>query len=71
MQAKVDTEVKRIIDEGFDRATKVLKKLRKKLDILAEELIKVETLESEEFEKLIGPKKLLPGSKPALLPVEA
>jgi cell division protease FtsH len=71
MQAKVDTEVKRIIDEGFVRATKVLKKLRKKLDILAEELIKVETLESEEFEKLIGPKKLLPGSKPALLPVEA
>lgn len=71
MQAKVDQEVKRIIDEGYDNAVKVLKKLRKKLDILAEELLKVETLESEEFEKLIGPKKLLPGHKPAILPVDA
>lgn len=69
MQAKVDNEVKRIIDEGFDQATKVLKKLRKKLDLLAEELLKVETLESEQFEKLIGPKKLLPGSSPAILPL--
>jgi cell division protease FtsH len=71
MQAKVDNEVKRIIDEGYDQATKVLKKLRKKLDLLAEELLKVETLESEEFEKLIGPKKLLPGHKPAFLPAES
>jgi cell division protease FtsH len=70
MQARVDTEVKRIIDEGYEEATRVLKKLRKKLDILAEELLKVETLESEEFEKLIGPKKLLPGHKPAFLPAE-
>ena len=70
MQAKVDTEVKRIIDEAYDQAVRVLKKLRKKLDTLAEELLKVETLESEQFEKLIGPKKLLPGHKPVLLPVE-
>ncbi len=71
MAAKVDTEVKKIIDEAFEKTTKVLKKLRKKLDLLAEELLKKETLESEEFEKLIGPKKNLPGSKPAFLPVEA
>jgi cell division protease FtsH len=69
MQAKVDTEVKRIIDEGYAQATRVLKKLRKKLDILAAELLKVETLEAEEFEKLIGPKKILPGHKPAILPL--
>jgi len=71
MQAKVDQEVKKIIDEGLETATKVLDKLRKKLDILAEELLKRETIEGEDFEKLIGPKKLLPGSKPALLQVEA
>jgi cell division protease FtsH len=70
MQSRVDTEVKRIIDEGYVQATSVLKKLRKKLDILAEELLKVETLESEEFEKLIGPKKILPGHKPAILPLQ-
>ncbi|MBI2621450.1 MAG: ATP-dependent zinc metalloprotease FtsH [Candidatus Levybacteria bacterium] len=71
MRAKVDIEVKRIIDEAFDRTTKVLRRLRSKLDLLAEELLKKETLESEEFEKLIGPKKLLPGSKLAILTVEA
>ncbi len=71
MQAKVDIEVKRIIDEGMEEATRVLKKLRKKLDLLAEELLKQETIESEGFEKLIGPKKMLPGHKPAILPVEA
>ena len=70
MQSQVDIEVKRIIDEGYENATKVLKKLRKKLDVLAEELLKVETLESEEFEKLIGPKKMLPGHKPAIIPIE-
>jgi hypothetical protein len=26
-------------------------------------------LEAEEFEKLIGPKKILPGHKPAILPL--
>lgn len=71
MRAKIDVEVKRIIDEGYENATKVLRKLRKKLDLLADELLKVETLESEQFEKLIGPKKILPGHKPAILPVEA
>jgi len=69
MRAKIDVEVKRIIDEGYETATRTLKKLRKKLDILAEELLRVETMESEEFEKLIGPKKMLPGHKPAILPL--
>jgi cell division protease FtsH len=71
MRAKIDVEVKRIIDEGYENAMRTLRKLRKKLDLLAEELLKVETLESEQFEKLIGPKKILPGHKPAILPVEA
>jgi len=71
MAAKVDVEVKRIIDNGLSEATRVLKKLRKKLDLLAQELLKRETIEQEDFEKLIGPKKLLPGHKPAVLPVEA
>jgi cell division protease FtsH len=70
MRAKIDVEVKRIIDEGYDIAMKSLKKLRKKLDLLAEELLRVETMESEEFERLIGPKKMLPGHKPAILPLQ-
>ncbi len=59
MAAKIDTQVKSLTDEGYYSALTVLKKLRKKLDILAKELLKKETLESEEFEKLIGPKKVI------------
>jgi cell division protease FtsH len=59
MAAKIDTEVKKITDAGYKTATQTLVRLRKKLDLLAKELLKKETLESEEFEKLLGlnPKK--------------
>ena len=57
MAAKIDSQVKGLTDEGYKSALMVLKKLRKKLDVLAQELLKKETLESEEFERLIGPKK--------------
>lgn len=57
MAGKIDDQVKKITDLAYEQAVSILKKLRKKLDILAEELIKKETIESEEFEKLIGPKK--------------
>lgn len=70
MQAKVDAQVKMILDQAYETSAKILKKLRKKLDTLAQELLKKETLDSDEFEKLMGPKKLLPGAKPAILPVE-
>ncbi len=58
MAAKIDTQVKKITDESYKKALVVLKKLRRKLDLLAKELLKKETLESEEFERLIGPKKV-------------
>lgn len=64
MSAKIDAQVKKITDEGYRQALEILKKVRGKLDILAEELLKKETLESEEFGKLIGP-------KPALAQVKA
>lgn len=57
MAAKIDSQVKKITDEAYVKANLVLKKLRVKLDTLAEELLKKETIESEDFEKLIGPKK--------------
>lgn len=61
MAAKIDVQVKKITDEAYDKARQILAKLRGKLDILAEELMIKETLESEEFGKLIG-------SKPAVAP---
>jgi len=59
MSSKIDAQVKKITDEGYRNASEILKKLRSKLDVLAEELMQKETLESEEFEKLIGPKPAL------------
>ena len=52
--AKIDAEVKKIIDESFKKAQKILEDNRGKLDLIAQELMKKETLESEEFERLIG-----------------
>ena len=51
--AKADKEIKRIVSKGADKAMEVLRKQRKKLDIVAEALLKKETLESEEFEGLM------------------
>jgi len=59
MAAKIDSQVKVLTDEAYKQAVVVLKKLRKKLDVLADELLKKETLDADEFAKLIGPKKAL------------
>ncbi|PJE67266.1 hypothetical protein COU95_03270 [Candidatus Shapirobacteria bacterium CG10_big_fil_rev_8_21_14_0_10_40_9] len=58
MASKVDREVKKIVDSSYQKALEILKKSRKKLDLVAGSLIKKETLEQEEFERLIGTKKI-------------
>ncbi|MCL5434819.1 MAG: ATP-dependent zinc metalloprotease FtsH [Patescibacteria group bacterium] len=59
MAAKIDGQVKKITDEAYGKASDILKKLMDKLDVLAEELLKKETIESEEFVRIIGPKKVV------------
>lgn len=54
MQGAIDREVKKLLDEGYRKAAEILKKHKKKLDLIAAELVKKETLESEEFEQLMG-----------------
>ncbi len=63
MAAKIDQEVKKIADTAYKQATTILTKLRSKLDVLAEELLKKETIESDDFISLIGPKKELATAK--------
>lgn len=63
MAAKVDVEVKRITDESYKIALNVLTKLKDKLDILAKELLKKETIEAEEFVKIIGSKNAFAPSR--------
>ncbi len=57
MSAKIDEQIKKITDVAYKQAIAIISKFRDKLDILAEELLKKETLESEEFLALMGPRK--------------
>ena len=54
MQGQIDSEIKKIMDTCYKQAISILTKLKKKLDLVASELIKKETLESEDFEKIMG-----------------
>lgn len=53
ISARVDAEVKGIIDDAHERAKAVIKEHRKLLDSIAEKLIEVETIERDEFEKIL------------------
>ncbi len=62
VSGEIDAEVKRIIDEAYDKAQDIINVHRKALDAIAKRLIVIETLEREEFEQLlvvhgIAPKK--------------
>lgn len=53
----VDKEIKRIMDLGFKQALNIIKLHKSKLDAVAKALLEKETLESDEFEKIVGKKK--------------
>ncbi|MGA9397748.1 MAG: ATP-dependent zinc metalloprotease FtsH [Anaerolineaceae bacterium] len=52
---QIDSEVRHLIDDAYDRAIKTLKQHRKQLDAVAKKLLEVETLTREEFEKIFPP----------------
>ncbi len=60
---KIDAEVSLIIEEAKDKAYKVLTGHRKALDMMSTKLIEVETLEREEFEKLLVLNGITPKAK--------
>lgn len=53
---KVDAETKKILDTGLKLAVKLVKEKRKLLDKVSETLIKKETLDRDDFEKIVGAK---------------
>lgn len=63
----IDKEVKRIVDESFQKAKEVLGSNRKGLKELAELLLEKEVIFSEDLARIFGPKK---GGKPELLAEE-
>ncbi|OGD71589.1 cell division protein FtsH [Candidatus Collierbacteria bacterium RIFCSPHIGHO2_02_FULL_49_10] len=60
MQGKIDDEIKRLVDDGYKLAEKIVKDNRDKMDKLVETLLEAETVEQEEFEKIMGVKKAVP-----------
>jgi len=54
---EIDKEVQRILQEALERAKKILEIKRDKLDRVAKALIKKETLEKKQFERLVGEPK--------------
>ncbi len=58
----IDAEVRRIIDMEYEHAKQILTDHRDKLDLIAEKLLDVETLEAEEFVALVEGKEWPPKS---------
>lgn len=53
---KIDTETKKILDAGMREAVKILKTKKKILDKVSSALIEKETLDRDDFEKIVGKK---------------
>jgi len=52
---KIDEEVRKIVEQSYQRARKLLTDYREKLDEVANKLLEVETMTREEFENLFPP----------------
>lgn len=50
---KVDSEIKKICEEGLETAKRIIKEKRNVLDYITKELIEKENIEREEFEKIL------------------
>ncbi|KAL8818712.1 MAG: hypothetical protein Q9223_002707 [Gallowayella weberi] len=57
-KAKIESEVRRLVEEGRERATKLLSEHRKELDIIAKALMEYEVLNLEEVNKVLKGEKL-------------
>jgi cell division protease FtsH len=53
MQGKIDAEVRLIVDEGYKTAVAILTKYRKKMDAVVEKLMEIETMDGDEFGKMM------------------
>ncbi|MEY4747656.1 MAG: hypothetical protein RLZZ416_705 [Candidatus Parcubacteria bacterium] len=61
--AAIDAEVRHIIDGAHKKAEGVLKKHRDALDAIAQKLVEVETIERDEFEKILIAHGITPKKK--------
>ncbi len=52
---RIDAEVRRLVNEAYNDARQILTTYREQLDLIANRLLEVETLNREEFEKIFPP----------------
>jgi cell division protease FtsH len=57
MQKKIDEEVSNMMETGYKEAVTLIKKYRKKMDLVVKDLLKEETLDRDQFEKIVGKKE--------------
>jgi ATP-dependent metalloprotease len=57
-KAMVEAEVKKTLDQAYERARRLLLDKRKELDLLAKALVEYETLDKSEVEKVLRGEKL-------------
>ena len=53
---KIDAEIKRIITVAYNQAIEIIKSKKDLMSKVAEVLIKKESLDQDEFEKIVGKK---------------
>jgi cell division protease FtsH len=51
---EIDNEVRRIVSEAHEQARQILRQNREKLDLLADQLLEIETVDRDEFLRLMG-----------------
>jgi cell division protease FtsH len=64
----IDEEVRRIVDESYARVSEILTSRREELERIATALVRKETLDREELEKLLSPRLLRYGNPANLSP---
>lgn len=64
---QIDQEVRKLVEEAYDRARAILREHRDALDRVAERLLEVETISREEFEQLFPSPVAKRRSTPALV----
>jgi cell division protease FtsH len=60
VQAKVDEEISKLINNAEAKSAQILKKYKKQLDLIALKLLEIETLDADEFTDLMGMEKAKP-----------
>jgi cell division protease FtsH len=67
---KIDAEIRKLVEGGHSRATSLLKKHRKQLNLLAEALLEYETLSGDEITNLLKTGKFERDDNKAIQPVD-